>query len=263
MGICPEVTLLNSWVLCTFATSWPYPNVDLIGPSSRYFGINRNLTVRTVDYRICSFITIDISSDLDASVLAECHIFSLIIQTLPALTILEDDIHIITSMGVGPEVAFLGSRILCTFAAIWPYPNVDIISPISRYDCFDSDAWYWWLISICIRIIPIWEVCSIFTSFTEVRRVWPACILTLYEECSDSITPSRRSDTFNKLHSTWICILNRHDICLKPIPLRIIMEDLACLLFIPKFKTNRADWIASLRFQLIQRWQCGNSKISH
>ena len=140
VGICPEVTLLNSWVLCTFATSWPYPNVDLIGPSSRYFGINRNLTVWTVDYRICSFITIDISSDLDASVLAECHIFSLVIQTLPALTILEDDIHIITSMGVGPKVAFLSSYMLRTWIVITPYPNVDLVCPISRYDCFDCSS---------------------------------------------------------------------------------------------------------------------------
>ena len=128
---------------------------------------------------------------------------------------------------------------------------------VSSIRCLD------YLYFSCIFIAPIWEVCSIFTSFTEVRRSWPACTLTLYEECSDSITPSRRSDTFNKLHSIWICILNRHDICLKPIPLRIIMEDLTSRLISKKWRTNRDDWITSLYFQFSQRWQCGNSKISH
>ena len=115
----------------------------------------------------------------------------------------------------------------------------------------------------CIFIAPIWEVCSIFTSFTEVRRSWPACTLALQEEGRYSIAPSCRRNTLSQLSSRsgHISILNLHDICFKPIPIWIIKNCLACRLI--KSHTNLREPIYTLRLQLIQGWQTSNTTIGH
>ena len=115
----------------------------------------------------------------------------------------------------------------------------------------------------CIFIAPIWEVCSIFTSFTEVRRSWPACTLALQEEGRYSIAPSCRRNTLSQLSSRsgHISILNLHDICFKPIPIWIIKNCLACRLI--KSHTNLIEPIYTLRLQLIQGWQTSNTTIGH
>ena len=78
---------------------------------------------------ICSFITPNTWFDLNASILSETHIYSLIFKSFPTCTFFEEDIHISTLMCICPPVAIFRSDFLMTCATSWPYPNVDLISP--------------------------------------------------------------------------------------------------------------------------------------
>ena len=131
--ICPPVAIFRSDFLMTFATSWPYPNIDLISPICWNFRLNSNTCschiIIALYNCISSFITPNTWFDLNASILSETHIYGLILKSLPTRTFFEEDIHICTLVCICPPVAIFRSDFLMTFATSWPYPNVDLISP--------------------------------------------------------------------------------------------------------------------------------------
>ena len=160
---------------------------SLVWQESCSKGMIRSVSCRiilTLYSYILSFITPETWFDFNASILSETHIFSLIFKTGPACTILEEDIHIRSGMSICPPITFFGSRILCTFATSWPYPNIDLVCPCCRHFRLNGDRW-----CRIISISPSWEVSSILTCYREVSRLRPARFLSLQEEGCHSITP--------------------------------------------------------------------------
>ena len=113
-----------------------------------------------------------IATKLQTSIGCEAHINCLIVRTIPTYTVLKDDIHIFTFVGITPPVTIFLGNILCSFSSIRPNPYINLVSPSVRNFSSNGNSISWLNRLICWLIYWLIRNDETFSIELNIHLIW-------------------------------------------------------------------------------------------